>query len=81
MSSGVPDATGNCPATTGNAQYQGCPLADKNAVELHTVNLGGGASTKAPLSRASVRNFDRNNPDFQAVARSKNPDGSLYGVI
>ncbi len=60
---------------------KGCPLADKNAVELHTVNLGGGASTKAPLSRASVRNFDRNNPDFQAVARSKNPDGSLYGVI
>ncbi|MBI4628441.1 MAG: tandem-95 repeat protein [Candidatus Rokubacteria bacterium] len=59
----------------------GHTVADKNTVTLHTVNIGGGASTKAPLAGAQVRVFDRNNPDFQVVAGSKNPDGSLYGVI
>jgi len=62
-------------------QYQGCPFGDKNIVDFHQVYLGGGSSTKAPLPGASVRVFDRNNVAFQAVAGSKNPDGSLYGVI
>src|SRR3989338_466691 len=68
-----------CPTVAGT--YQGCPVGDKNIVELHTVNLGGGSSTKAPLAGVSARVFDRNSANFQAVAGSKNPDGSLYGVI
>ena len=48
---------------------------------LHTVNLGQGPSTKVPLENVDVRVFDRNSPDFQAVAGGKNPDGSMYGVI
>jgi hypothetical protein len=70
-----------CPTGAGNAGGTGCPVADKNTVTLHTVNLGGGPSSKVPLAGAQVRVFDRNSPDFQAVAGSKNPDGSLYGVI
>ena len=78
---GVPDADDACPTVAGQSQFQGCPFGDKNTVTLHTVNIGGGASTKVSLSGAQVRVFDRNGPDFQAVAGSKNPDGSLYGVI
>jgi len=70
-----------CPGVGGNIGGTGCPIADKNTVTLHTINLGGGASTKTPLSGAIVRVFDRNSSDFQAVAGSKNPDGSLYGII
>jgi len=74
--------TDQCPGTTGNVADTGCPVADKNIVTLHTVNLGGsGSSTKAPLPGAKVRVFDRNNANFQAVVGSKNPDNSLYGVI
>ena len=65
----------------GSGSFQGCPYGDKSMVTLHTVNLGGGASTKAPLSGVEVRIFDRNNADFQAVAGSKNPSGELYGVV
>ena len=70
-----------CPTGAGNAGGTGCPVADKNTVTLHTVNLGGGSSSKAPLAGAQVRVFDRNSPAFQGIARSKDPSGSLYGVI
>lgn len=73
--------TDQCPGVAGNVGDTGCPVADKNIVELHTVNLGGNPSTKAPLAGALVRVFDRNSSDFQIIAGSKNPDGSLYGVI
>ncbi len=66
---------------TAAGSYQGCPVGDKNIVSLHMVNIGGGSSTKVPLDGISVRVFDRNNPDFRAVAGSKNPNGSLYGVV
>jgi hypothetical protein len=70
----------------------GCPLAQKSTVTLHTVNLGGGASTDVPLPGIQVKVFDRNSTDFQAYvakltgktmpcAPCKNPDGSLYGLI
>ena len=65
---------------SGNIANTGCPVADKNVVTLHTVNIGG-SSTKVLLSGASARVFDRNSPEFQIVAGGKNPDGSLYGVI
>lgn len=59
---------------------------------LHTVNLGGGGSTKTLLGDVVVRVFDRNSPAFRAVVAAltgtdpldpanKNPDGSLYGAI
>ena len=70
-----------CPPSSSNIGGTGCPVADKNMVTLHTVNLGGGASTKAPLPGAQVRVFDRNSTAFQLMAGSKNPDGSLYGKI
>ena len=71
----------NCPNTPGKPEWQGCPFADKNIVELHIVGLGKGPSTKSPLSGVEVRVFDRNIPDFQAIAGSKNPKGDLYGII
>ena len=58
----------------------GCPVADKNTVWLHTLNLGKGPSTKELLQDVRVRVFDRNSTDFQDLF-GKNPDGSLYGVI
>lgn len=70
-----------CSGFGGNVAGTGCPVADKNTVMLHVVNIGGGATTKMPLGGAAVRVFDRNSAAFQAVAGSKNPDGSLYGVI
>jgi len=70
-----------CPDLAGDAGGTGCPVADKNTVMLHTVNLGKGPSTKVPLGNVDVRVFDRNSADFQAVAGGKNPDGSMYGVI
>jgi len=70
-----------CPTLAGQSEFQGCPVGDKNTVTLHTVNIGGGSSSKAPLAGVQVRVFDRNDAAFQTVAGSKNPDGSLYGVI
>ncbi|HLF54080.1 MAG TPA: thrombospondin type 3 repeat-containing protein, partial [Candidatus Nanoarchaeia archaeon] len=78
---GTPDVIDQCQFVYGNAGGTGCPVADENIVTLHIVNLGDGASTKQPLPGVEVRVFDRNDPNFQAVAGSKNPDGSLYGVI
>jgi hypothetical protein len=69
----------NCPSLTG--PYQGCPFGDKNIVALHTINIGGGGSTNVPLEDVTVRVFDRNDPNFQAVAGSKNPKGDLYDDI
>jgi hypothetical protein len=59
----------------------GCDAAVRNTVQIHTVNLGGGASRKVPAVGSQVRVFDRNSADFQKVAGSKNPNGSQYGVI
>ena len=49
-------------------------------MKLHTVRLGGGASTKEPIIGASVRVFDRNDAAFQALW-TKNPNGTLYGDV
>ena len=70
-----------CPDLGGNAGGTGCPVVDKNTVMLHTLNLGGGPSTKVPLGNVDVRVFDRNSPNFQSIAGGKDPDSSLYGVI
>jgi hypothetical protein len=70
-----------CPGIEGDAGGTGCPVADLNTVVLHTVNLGGGPSTKEPLGGVDVRVFDRNSPDFQFVAGGKNPDSSMYGIL
>lgn len=78
---GIPDALDNCPTVAGPEDRQGCPFGDFNTVDLHTVNLGGGSSTKVPLADVEIRVFDRNNADFRVVAGSKNPPGSKYGVI
>jgi hypothetical protein len=78
---GVLDNDDACPEDAGRALYQGCPVADKNTVTLHEVNLGGANPPQVPLEGALVRVFDRNNADFQLAAGGKNPDGSLYGVI
>ncbi|MDP2691646.1 MAG: LamG-like jellyroll fold domain-containing protein [bacterium] len=75
---GVANADDACDLATGPALYQGCPVADKNLVELHTV--GNGPSTKAPLAGADIRVFDRNNADFQALF-TKNPSGDQYAVV
>ena len=74
--------TDHCPAVPGSQERQGCQIADKNIVELHSVFLGEGeGSNTQPIPGVVVRVFDRNNADFRAVAGSKNPNGSLYGVI
>ncbi len=70
-----------CPDFSGDAGATGCPVADKNTVMLHTVNLGGRPLTKVLIENVDVRVFDRNSPSFQAVAGGKNPDSSMYGVI
>jgi hypothetical protein len=72
--------TGTVPA--GSLTFTpGDPFAVKSTVILHTVNHGGGPSTREPLAGVAVRVFDRNSPAFQAVAGRKNPPGKLYGVI
>jgi len=78
---GVLDAQDSCPDIAGKPEYMGCPVADKITVDLHQVHVAGGSSTKEPLADVSVRVFDRNNSDFRTIAGSKNPDGSLYGVV
>lgn len=70
-----------CPQIAGRSEYQGCPVGDKNIVTLHTVTLGSKTTTVVPLEGAEVRVYDRNNADFRTIAGSKNPDGSLYGVV
>jgi hypothetical protein len=67
-----------CPNLEGDAGGTGCPVADKNTVMLHTINLGGGPSIKVPLGNVDVRVFNRNSPDFQYAAEGKNPDSSRY---
>lgn len=77
---GFNDCTADaCIGTAG--QFQGCPVGDKNIVTFHTVNIGGTTSTAVPLEGVEVRVFDRNNADFRTIAGSKNPDGSLYGIV
>jgi hypothetical protein len=86
---GVPIALGpgqtftdQCLTAGGNVGDTGCPVAVKSTVTLHTVSLGGGTSTQNRLAGAEVRLFDRNSPEFLDVTDgTKNPDGSLYGVI
>jgi len=77
---GFNDCTADaCIGTSG--QFQGCPVGDKNIVTFHTVNIGGTTSTALPLAGVEVRVFDRNNANFRLIAGSKNPDGSLYGIV
>ena len=80
-SDGILDADDVCPFTFGFIEFNGCPVADKNNVFLHTVNLGGGGSSKVPLADAEVRVFDRNDATFQAEHGTKNPSGTIYGQV
>ncbi len=71
-----------CPTVAGPVEFQGCPFGDLTNVTIHTVNLGGPASTKDPVPAlgAEVRIFDRDNTAFQALW-TKNPNGSLYANV
>lgn len=70
-----------CPTLPGDAGGTGCPVADKTTVTLHTVDLVKAHPTSAPVTGAQVRVFDRNNPDFRAVATSRTACNSLLGLI
>jgi hypothetical protein len=60
----------------------GCPYADYNRVIMHEVNIGRGISCdKHPLSGASVRVYDRNNPFFKTKFGSKALLSFWYGTI
>ena len=84
-----------CPLTAGRLEYQGCPVADKNVVQLHIIDqakrgdCSGAGSCKRPLSGATVKVFDRNKLNGLAitllngsvVTLTKNPDGQSYDDI
>ena len=84
-----------CPLSAGRAEYQGCPVADKNVVQLHIIDqakrgdCGGAGSCKRLLSGAAVKVFDRNKLNGLAitllngsvVTLTKNPDGQLYDDV
>ena len=92
---GVLNEQDACPLTAGRAEYQGCPVADKNVVQLHIIDqakrgdCGGAGSCKRPLSGATVKVFDRNKLNGLAltllngsvVTLTKNPDGQSYDDI
>jgi hypothetical protein len=85
---GTADCKDNCPFTPGGTNRQGCPIADDNLVELHTVDQAksgacpaGAGSCKSPIQGAEVKVFDRNNPAFQAAYGTKNPSGTIYGQV
>ena len=75
-----------CPNVSGPLERQGCPVADENLVELHIIDqakrgdCGGKGSCKLTLSGVSVRVFDRNDPNFQALF-TKNPKGTRYADV
>ncbi len=92
---GLSDAADGCPTTPGAIDHQGCPVADKNTVQLHVLDLakrgdcGGAGSCKKPLSDAAVKVFDRNKLanlqitmlNGSTTILTKNPDGQLYDDI
>lgn len=89
---GVLNEQDACPTTAGRLEYQGCPVADKNIVQLHIIDqakrgdCSGAGSCKRPLSNAAVKVFDRNKLNGLSitllngsmVTLTKNPDGQLY---
>ncbi|MBP7937353.1 MAG: thrombospondin type 3 repeat-containing protein [Phycisphaerae bacterium] len=84
---GVCDCEDACPSAAGRPEWQGCPVADLNVVELHIVDqakrgdCGGAGSCKTPLAGAEVRVFDRNNAAFQAAYGTKSPKGEVYDDV
>jgi len=82
---GILDVSDACSFTSGKADYQGCPVGDKNFVELHIIDrtkttCDGAGSCKLLIGGALVKVFDRNDPDFQA-SYTKNPQGTSYPDI
>ncbi len=82
---GVYDNFDACPTTTG--PYQGCPVGDKNHVDLHIIDqakrgdCNGAGSCKFPIEGATVKVFNRNDATFQSLYGGKNPSGTLYPTI
>ncbi|MFC1600449.1 hypothetical protein ACFL3T_05490, partial [Patescibacteria group bacterium] len=60
-------------------KFEGCPVADFNIVNLHTVSLGGGGTTVEP-AHGYVKVFDRNDVEFQTLY-TKNPNKSEYATV
>ncbi len=81
-----------CPNSEGDIEGTGCPYAVQADVLLHSVNLGPGGSTKAPLGSVQIRVFDQSSQAFidaEAAAATEvgvnsnpnNPNGSLYAIL
>lgn len=83
---GVPNDSDACPTLRGAADRQGCPVGDKNHVDLHIIDqkkrgdCGGAGSCKFDLNGVQVKVFNRNNPAFQTLW-TKNPSGTLYAQV
>ncbi len=82
---GIFNVNDACLVTPGRVEYQGCPVGDKNLVELHVIDrakifCGGAGSCKVPIEDAEVRVFDRNNINFQGNF-TKNPSGTQYQQV
>jgi len=84
---GVLNAVDRCLLKPGLAEYLGCPVADKNIVQLHVIDQAKsgacsvGTNCKLALEGVTVRVFDRNSALFQQMWGTKNPDGALYGDV
>ena len=73
----------SCPSQRG--KYFGCPVADKNNVELHVIDrprvfCGGAGSCEVPLEGSFVKVFDRRNQQFISSYGS-NPNGIQFPTI
>jgi RHS repeat-associated protein len=85
---GVLDSEDACVTTIGLTDRQGCLIGDDNLVELHITDQaksarcpGGAGSCKYPIENATVRVFDRNDPEFQSTYGTKNPNGKIYNIV
>jgi len=83
---GIKDYMDACPLTPGKPEYQGCPVGDENLVEMNLIDKtkqrcpGGAGSCKFSIEGASVRVFDRNDPEFKELW-TKNPQGYKYPEV
>jgi len=85
---GTLDVNDACVFIRGLADRQGCPVGDRNIVQLHIIDQakigvcpGGAGSCKKPLEGVEVRVFDRNNAAFQLKYGTKNPSGTVYDQV
>ena len=89
---GIQDDADSCPSVSGNAEFNGCPFADKTLIDLHTVDqfksgfcgtLPNGKPTPEctnPLSGAVVKVFDRDNAELIAQY-GKRPKKEQFGSL